>query len=633
MKKTVLPEEIEGTRRAMLIRQVEKKWTNNTEILYYYYRGKSPYADTKNNIPFVEKAFKGWTDVGIGLKFKEVKDIEDSMIRIGFLQGDGAWSYIGRDNLTISMSDRTMNFGWDLRADGRGGGVDTPLHEIGHMLGFSHEHQNPNAGIDWNEEAVYERFGGPPNNWPRDRVDHNILNKLSPDKVDGSGWDPDSIMSYGFGGGLIDSPEQYRGGFDPKDGLSETDKEQVRNMYPPPIIATVLVHLQNIGDQQFKLGEWAGTKGENRRLEGFEISNLNAGLKLEYMAHLQGSGDTEWTSDFVGTRGFSRRLEGFAIRMTGASADNWSVKYKAHLQNTGDTESVMDGTFVGTRGQSRYVEAIFVEIVPKRPVVRVHLQNIGDQQFKLGEWAGTKGENRRLEGFEISNLNAGLKLEYMAHLQGSGDTEWTSDFVGTRGFSRRLEGFAIRMTGASADNWSVKYKAHLQNTGDTESVMDGTFVGTRGQSRYVEAIFVEIVLKEKYQDLLRLSATDKKQVRKEMYPPGDIVIKPTLLGIFQLADLDFPEGSEKDFLIKPTFSGMHIMQTIGAIDSLMVLNELRGSRRVFIKGNDDSGRDKNALIDADLRQGREYVLTVRLIANNFNGGRAAVFLQPQRWRS
>jgi len=30
MKKTVLPEEIEGTRRAMLIRQVEKKWTNNT---------------------------------------------------------------------------------------------------------------------------------------------------------------------------------------------------------------------------------------------------------------------------------------------------------------------------------------------------------------------------------------------------------------------------------------------------------------------------------------------------------------------------------------------------------------------------------------------------------------------------
>ena len=503
MKKTVLPEEIEGTRRAMLIRKVEKKWTNNTEILYYYYRGKSPYADTKNNIPFVEKAFKGWTDVGIGLKFKEVKDIEDSMIRIGFLQGDGAWSYIGRDNLTISMSDRTMNFGWDLRADGRGGGVDTPLHEIGHMLGFSHEHQNPNAGIDWNEEAVYERFGGPPNNWPRDRVDHNILNKLSPDKVDGSGWDPDSIMSYGFGGGLIDSPEQYRGGFDPKDGLSETDKEQVRNMYPPPIIATVLVHLQNIGDQQ----------------------------------------------------------------------------------------------------------------------------------FKLGEWAGTKGENRRLEGFEISNLNAGLKLEYMAHLQGSGDTEWTSDFVGTRGFSRRLEGFAIRMTGASADNWSVKYKAHLQNTGDTESVMDGTFVGTRGQSRYVEAIFVEIVLKEKYQDLLRLSATDKKQVRKEMYPPGDIVIKPTLLGIFQLADLDFPEGSEKDFLIKPTFSGMHIMQTIGAIDSLMVLNELRGSRRVFIKGNDDSGRDKNALIDADLRQGREYVLTVRLIANNFNGGRAAVFLQPQRWRS
>ena len=50
-----------------------------------------------------------------------------------------------------------MNFGWDLRADERG--VDVPVHEIGHALGFSHEHQNPFAGIVWDEEGVFDTPG------------------------------------------------------------------------------------------------------------------------------------------------------------------------------------------------------------------------------------------------------------------------------------------------------------------------------------------------------------------------------------------------------------------------------------------------------------------------------------------
>jgi hypothetical protein len=231
-KERELPKEIEGTIRARLIRVSDKRWANGTEITYFYFTD-GPYADQRNNIPFVEKGFKGWTDVGIGLKFTRVMDIKDSMIRIGFLQGDGAWSYVGRDNLNIRMSERTMNFGWDLRGDRRGDGVDTPLHEIGHMLGFPHEHQNPNAGIVWNEEAVLRAYARPPNNWDERTITYNILRKLDKDKVEGSDWDPDSIMHYGFGRGMIKSPEEYSRGLSPEDGLSQKDIGTVRKLYPP----------------------------------------------------------------------------------------------------------------------------------------------------------------------------------------------------------------------------------------------------------------------------------------------------------------------------------------------------------------------------------------------------------------
>ncbi|HEX2157371.1 MAG TPA: hypothetical protein VHS79_10400, partial [Actinomycetes bacterium] len=73
----------------------------------------------------------------------------------------------------------------------------------------------------------------PPNNWPRDKTQWNILRKIEPDTVQGSNWDPDSIMHYPFPAGLILRPEQFRTEpLRPAGGLSNRDLAWVRAFYP-----------------------------------------------------------------------------------------------------------------------------------------------------------------------------------------------------------------------------------------------------------------------------------------------------------------------------------------------------------------------------------------------------------------
>ena len=127
---------------------------HRSSILFFQYyifdrrtdgpRGR--WVGPKRQRDVVRKAFKAWKNLGIGLEFKEVANREDAEIRIGFDQRDGSWSYVGRDVIDVAgdPDEPTMNFGWDLATPY---GWDTALHEIGHTLGFPHEHQNPNAGI------------------------------------------------------------------------------------------------------------------------------------------------------------------------------------------------------------------------------------------------------------------------------------------------------------------------------------------------------------------------------------------------------------------------------------------------------------------------------------------------------
>ena len=162
----------------------------------------------------------------------EIRLANEADIRIAFEQGDGSWSYLGTDIRTRRSDPRTMNFGWSLVEDPQEG-MDTAIHEIGHTLAFPHEHQNPFAGIVWDEEAVYRSLAAPPNSWSRQTTFHNIIRKIEPDTVKGSNWDPDSVMHYPFEAGLILKPAKYSKGLSPAGGLSPHDREWVQTLYPP----------------------------------------------------------------------------------------------------------------------------------------------------------------------------------------------------------------------------------------------------------------------------------------------------------------------------------------------------------------------------------------------------------------
>jgi hypothetical protein len=204
---------IETGGRTRAISPIGKLWPNGSTLSIRFLEGTAEQKD------IVKRFAPQWTEYA-NLNF-EFNDAPDADIRITFAN-DGAWSYVGTDAKSIHVSRPTMNFGWLDEG--------VVLHEFGHAIGLAHEHQNPDKGIQWNEEAVIRDLSGPPNNWDVATIQHNVLRKYSHDQVNGTEFDAKSIMLYSF-------PAAWTlDGFhtEPNDVISDIDKQFAagEKMYP-----------------------------------------------------------------------------------------------------------------------------------------------------------------------------------------------------------------------------------------------------------------------------------------------------------------------------------------------------------------------------------------------------------------
>ncbi|HEF4758485.1 TPA: peptidase M12 [Pseudomonas putida] len=179
-------------------------------------------------ITLIKSAINLWTP-HINLNIEFVENTETADIRISTDKSlNGHWSTIGTDALAMPANVPTMHFdlvNWAYTSHVWTGII---LHEFGHALGLEHEHQHPDADIDWNTHSVYEECKKN-EGWSQEKTHYNIFRKLKKSKSTSAPYDQKSIMHYCFSEKFIWNKKAIPFNYT----LSEKDISFIRSIYPP----------------------------------------------------------------------------------------------------------------------------------------------------------------------------------------------------------------------------------------------------------------------------------------------------------------------------------------------------------------------------------------------------------------
>lgn len=168
-----------------------------------------------------------WSNSG-NIQFVETNT--DPQVRIARTEGDGYWSFLGTDVLSIPADRPTMNLASFT--------MDTPdsefyrvvRHETGHTLGFPHEHMRRELvdRIDPDKAIAFFREN---QGWSPEQVRQQVLTPLEESSLLGTpNADPNSIMCYQLPGSITRDGNPIVGGTD----ITQSDYELVARIHPKP---------------------------------------------------------------------------------------------------------------------------------------------------------------------------------------------------------------------------------------------------------------------------------------------------------------------------------------------------------------------------------------------------------------
>lgn len=207
-------------------------------------------------------------------------------------------------------------------------------------------------------------------------------------------------------------------------------------------------------------------------------------VRIEYRAFVQDRGWMEWQQEggTAGTTGESRRIEAFEMRIT-SGPPGVNIKYRAQVQDIGWQDYVQNGQTAGTMGQGRQIEAIQVGLENAPPGTYISVEPYVADWAWLGYvrdfWqAGTVGQARRMEAFHAyirkgSPEPARIGVAYNANVRGQGYTGWQrlGDLAGTTGQSKPLNTFKAVLYN-KPENMKLEYRCYVQDN-DWQGWTDG----------------------------------------------------------------------------------------------------------------------------------------------------------------